>query len=95
LLKGIALPLLVISAILSATSFSNKGVIEGIAVLGLLAGFIFLYHPAPAILRTSAFHLLTASAIAFSMTTSRKKIMEIVAAIIVIIGLAFLYQPFN
>ena len=79
LLRGIALPLLIISAILSALFFSEKRVIEIIAGLGLIAGFLFLYLPIPPVLRGSAFHLLSASAIAFGMTTGLRGFAEIVA----------------
>lgn len=100
LLKGIALLLLTLSAILSATSFSKKRIVEGIAAIGLGAGFIFLYLPVSkdtpilSTLHGSAFHLLFASAIAFGMTTRLKKAAAIAAAIIAIIGLVFLYQPY-
>ena len=39
LLRGVALPLLIISAILSTLSFSEKRIIEAIAGLGLITGF--------------------------------------------------------
>ena len=100
LLKGIALLLLTLSAILSATSFSNRRFVEVIAAVGLVSGFIFLYLPvskdAPilSILRGSAFHLLFASAVAFGMTTRLKRLTATVAAIIAIVGLVFLYQPY-
>ena len=100
LLKGIALLLLTLAAILSATSFSKKRIVEGIAAIGLGAGFIFLYLPVSketpilSILHGSAFHLLFASAIAFGMTTRLNKAAAIAAAIIAIIGLVFLYQPY-
>ena len=100
LLKGVALPLLSLSAILSATSFSNRRFVEVIAAVGLVSGFIFLYLPvskdAPilSILRGSAFHLLFASAVAFGMTTRLKRLAATVAAIIAIVGLVFLYQPY-
>ena len=100
LVRGIALPLLIISAILSSLSFSATRAIGVIAGLGLIAGFSFLYLPIPQILRSSAFHLLAASAIAFGMTTSlrndaAKKIIESAAAVITITGLVALYQSFN
>ncbi len=100
LVRGIALPLLIISAILSALSFSEKRIIEVIAGLGLVAGFSFLYLPIPPILGGSAFHLLAASAIAFGMTIglrsdAAKKIVESAAAIIVVAGLVALYQSFS
>ena len=60
LLRGVALPLLIVSAILSALFFLEKRVIEIIAGLGLIAGFSFLYLPISPILRGSAFHLLAA-----------------------------------
>lgn len=100
LLKGIALLLLTLAAILSATSFSKKRIVEGIAAIGLCAGFIFLYLPVSkdtpilSILHGSAFHLLFASAIAFGMTTRLKKAAAIAAAAIAVIGLVFLYQPY-
>lgn len=100
LLKGIALLLLTLAAILSATSFSKKRIVEGIAAIGLGAGLIFLYLPVSketpilSTLHGSAFHLLFASAIAFGMTTRLKKLAAIAAAIIAIIGLVFLYQPY-
>lgn len=100
LLKGIALLFLTLSAILSATSFSNKRIVEGIAAIGLGAGFIFLYLPVSnetpilSTLHGSAFHLLFTSAIAFGMTTRLNKAAAIAAAIIAIIGLVFLYQPY-
>lgn len=100
LVRGIALPLLIISAILSALSFLEKRIIEVIAGLGLVAGFSFLYLPIPPILGGSAFHLLAASAIAFGMTMglrgdAAKKIVESAAAIIVVTGLVALYQSFS
>ena len=76
LLRGVALPLLIISAILSPIFFSEKRVIEIIAGLGLIAGFSFLYLPIPPVLRSSAFHLLAASAIAFGMTTNLIRFSE-------------------
>ena len=100
LLKGIALLLLTLAAILSATSFSKNRIVEGIAAIGFGAGFIFLYLPVSkdtpilSTLHGSAFHLLFASAIAFGMTTRLKKAAAIVAAIIAIVGLVFLYQPY-
>lgn len=100
LVRGIALPLLIISAILSSLSFSAKRVIEVLAGLGLIAGFSFLYLPLPPILGGSAFHLLAASAIAFGMTIglrsdAARKIVEGTAAIIVVAGLVALYQFFS
>ena len=100
LLRGIALPLLITSAILSALFFLAKRIIEIIAGLGLVAGFLCLYLPIPPVLRGSAFHLLAASAIAFGMTTSlrgfvAKKIIESAAAVIVITGFVALYQSFS
>jgi hypothetical protein len=80
LLKGIALPLLSLSAILSSTSFSKRRIVEITAAVVLAAGFTFLYLPVSmessilSILHGSAFHLLFASAIAFGMTTHLKKI---------------------
>ena len=94
LLKGIAFPLLVLSAILSGIFFSNKRIIEVIAGLGLIAGLASLYLPIFPTLQSSAFNLLFASAIAFGITTNLKRSMPIVAVIIVIIGLAFLYYPY-
>lgn len=100
LLKGIALMLLTLAAILSATSFSKNRIVEGIAAIGLGAGFIFLYLPVSketpilSILHGSAFHLLFASAVAFGMTTRLKKLAAIAAAAIAVIGLVFLYQPY-
>ena len=100
LLKGIALLFLTLSAILSATSFSNRRFVEVIAAVGLVSGFIFLYLPVSketpilSILRGSAFHLLFASAVAFGMTTRLKRLAATVAAIIAIVGLVFLYQPY-
>ena len=95
LLKGIALPLLTISSILSATSFSNKWSVEIIAGLGLLTGLVFLYLPVSEVLRTSAFHLIFASAIAFGMTTRFRRSMAILGAIVLIVGVASLYQPYT
>ena len=95
LLRGVALPLLIISVILSSLSFSDKRVIEVIAGLGLIVGFSFLYLPIPSVLRSSAFHLLAASAIAFGMTTNRIRFSEIAAVLIVIAGLVALYQSFS
>ena len=100
LLKGIALLLLTLSAILSATSISKKRIVEVIAAVGLFTGFIFLYLPDSkepsilSILHGSAFHLLFASAIAFGMTTRVKRLAGITAAIVAIVGLVFLYQPY-
>ena len=94
LLKGIALPLLIISSILSATFFPNKRPVQIIAGLGLLMGLVFLYLPVPEILRSSAFHLIFASAIAFGMTTHLRKPTAILGAILLIVGVASLYQPF-
>ena len=100
LLKGIALPLLTLSAILSAISSSKRRTVEVTAAVGLVAGFIFLYLPVSketsilSILRGSAFHLLFASAVAFGMTTHLKRLAATVAAIIAIVGLVFLYQPY-
>ncbi len=100
LVRGIALPLLIISAILSSLYFSANRSIEVIAGLGLIVGFSFLCFPMPPVLRSSAFHLLAASAIAFGMATSSrgfaaKKIVESASVIIVITGLAALYQSFS
>ena len=100
LLKGIALPLLSLSAILSSTSFSKRRIVEITAAVVLAAGFTFLYLPVsmessiPSVLHGSAFHLLFASAIAFGMTTHLKKSAATVAAVIAVIGLVFLYQPY-
>ena len=100
LLKGVALPLLCLSAILSATSFSNRRIVEVSAAVGLVAGFIFLYLPVSketpilSILHGSAFHLLFASAIAFGIATRVRRLAATVAAIIAIVGLVFLYQPY-
>lgn len=95
LLKGIALVLLSIAAILGGTAFENKQRIALIAGVGLVIGLGFLYwFPIPSVLRGSAFHILFTSAIAFGMTATAKRIAAIGAALLVCIGFVFLYQPF-
>ena len=93
LLKGIALPLLTVSSILSAKSFSTRWIVEIIAGLGVIAGVSFLYLNVPSYLRDSTFHLISASAIAYSMTTRWRRQMAILGGSILIIGVVFLYQP--
>ena len=59
LLRGVALPLLIISAILSSLSFSAKRIIEVIAGLGLGRRFsISVFAHSPEFYASSAFHLL-------------------------------------
>lgn len=95
LLKGIALVLLSIAAILGGTAFENKHRIALISGVGLVIGLGFLYwFPIPSVLQGSAFHILFASAIAFGMTTTAKRIAAIGAALLACIGFFFLYQPF-
>ena len=95
LLKGIALVLLSIAAILGGTAFENKQRIALISGVGLVIGLGFLYwFPMPSVLRGSAFHILFACAIAFGMTTHAKRIATIGAALLTCIGFFFLYQPF-
>ena len=74
LLKGIALVLLSIAAILGGTAFENKQRITLISGVGLVIGLGFLYLPMPSVLRGSAFHILFTAAIAFGMTTTAKRI---------------------
>ncbi|MCY4569971.1 MAG: hypothetical protein OXD49_16885, partial [Candidatus Poribacteria bacterium] len=73
LLKGIALVLLSIAAILAGTAFENKQRIAVISSIGLAISLGFLYLPVPSILRGSVFHVLFACAIAFGMTTAAKR----------------------
>ena len=93
LLKGIALPLLTVASILSATSFSAKWLVEIIAGVGLIAGAGFLYLNVPSFLQMSAFHLIFAGAIAFGMTTRWRRHTAMLGGIILVIGFVFLYQP--
>ena len=86
LLKGIALVLLSIAAILGGTSFENKQRIVIISGVGLVIGLGFLYLPTLSVLRGSAFHILFACAIAFGMTTTAKRIATMGAALLVCIG---------
>jgi hypothetical protein len=94
LLKGIALVLLSIAAILGGTAFENKQRIAMISGVGLVIGLGFLYLSISSVLRGSAFHILFASAIAFGMTTTAKRIATMGAALLACVGFVFLYQPF-
>ena len=94
LLKGIALVLLSIAAILAGTSFENKQQIAVISGIGLAVGLSFLYLPVPSIFAGSAFHILFACAIAFGMTTAARQAATIGSALLTCIGIVFLYQPF-
>ena len=94
LLKGIALVLISVSAILTGITFENKRRIAIVSGAGLAIGLGFLYLPVPAIWHSSAFHILFASAIAFGMTTAASRAATIVSATVAGIGIVFLYQPF-
>lgn len=93
LAKGVALPLLTIASILSASCFSPKWVVEIVAGLGLIAGLVVLFLNVTGVLRDSAFHLIFASAIAFSMTTRWREQVAILGGTILVVGFVFLYQP--
>lgn len=95
LLKGISLPLLTVSSILSTTSFSTRWLVEAIAGLGLIIGVGFLYLDVPNFLRSSAFHLIFAGGIAFGLATRWRLQMAIVGGSILVIGFIFLFQPLN
>ena len=96
LLKGISLPLLIISAILSVISFPRKPV-EFVSAIALVLGYVcLLVTPLIAkfnFLQSFAFHLLVSGALAIAMTTTRKKTFELFTSAIVLCGVILLFQP--
>ena len=95
-LKGISLPLLIVSAILSSISFPRK-LVELASIITLVLGYVCLVGPLLLakfnFLQNFAFHLLVSGALAFAITTTHKKTVELVASVIVLCGVVLLFQP--